>query len=679
MALAPVVLDDLTWSDFSTAAIQRIPAASAGLWTLNAPVDPGITLLDLFGWLLEQRLYWMDQVSNPLNRALFALLGITPNQAVAATTVLYIEPNGASGETSGAVLLPLGTQVQLANGQSPPVFTTLEAVTIFPLADAGPSARFQAPLVTLMVGTNDRSVNLAQGRSPALLDPDGGDTQIVLSFSSAASGSAGGTLALFFELLTPPGLATGWSPNAPTGPPGPNALTWLVTVNGTLTPLDSGQVVDGTLSLRRSGVVVLTIPSGWTVEPNTTADFAVVLRAQQAVNTFPPRISRLIPNVVTAVNSRPTSQLTPEYIQGQVETWRRLPGNVFVLPEGDRPALAPTVKVEITEMSATTPTTWQQVDDLTTAGPDDRMYVLDATAARLRFGDGVTGQLPVPKDTKSVTVSYSVGGGIAGNLGSLLPWVVPGQPALSAWNIVEAAGGADAETIAAVRERAPAVVTYTGRAITQADFEQVATVVPGTAIARADAAIGRHPLFPNRVVPGAVTVFLVPDVPRNSDGSPDYGSDEQFPAGPVADAPTIAAVLAALNQARLVTSEVFVETVNYRPLTINLTVTAQTSDPQALRNSLYQALQQYFDPLVGGDEGSGWPFGGPVRPSTLLKIAQNAIGSAGTISSVSIALDDPSVPAQGCTDVQIGADNLVVLTDVVVSIVSPPAGQGGLP
>lgn len=285
MALAPVVLDDLTWSDFSTAAIQRIPAASAGLWTLNAPVDPGITLLDLFGWLLEQRLYWMDQVSNPLNRALFALLGITPNQAVAATTVLYIEPNGASGETSGAVLLPLGTQVQLANGQSPPVFTTLEAVTIFPLADAGPSARFQAPLVTLMVGTNDRSVNLAQGRSPALLDPDGGDTQIVLSFSSAASGSAGGTLALFFELLTPPGLATGWSPNAPTGPPGPNALTWLVTVNGTLTPLDSGQVVNGTLSLRRSGVVVLTIPSGWTVEPNTTADFAVVLRSRRSTRS----------------------------------------------------------------------------------------------------------------------------------------------------------------------------------------------------------------------------------------------------------------------------------------------------------------------------------------------------------------------------------------------------------
>ena len=222
----------------------------------------------------------MDQVSDPLNRALFALLGIVPNQAQAATTVLYVEPNGSSGETTGAVGLAQGTRVQLAKGQSPPAFTTLESVTSFPLAEVGPSGRFQAPAVTLMVGTNDQSVDLAQGRSPALLDPDGGDTQIVLNLSSAASASAGGTLSLFFELLTPPGLEPGWWPNAPTGPLGPGRSTWLATVNGTLTPLDSAQVVDGTLNLRRSGVVVLTIPSGWTAEPNTTADFAVVLRAR---------------------------------------------------------------------------------------------------------------------------------------------------------------------------------------------------------------------------------------------------------------------------------------------------------------------------------------------------------------------------------------------------------------
>ncbi len=381
--------------------------------------------------------------------------------------------------------------------------------------------------------------------------------------------------------MTPPGLPTGWSPVPPSGPEGPGALTWLVTVNGTQTALTSSQVSDGTLGLRRSGVVVLTIPAGWTAEANTPADFSITLRAQPAVYTFPPRALHIVPNTVAVVNERPTTQLDDTYIEGQVQKWRRLPGNVFVLPAGDRPALASTINVAITEIGETQPKTWTQVADLTTAGPDDRVFVLDAADARLRFGDGIKGRLPVPKDTKSVTVGYTVGGGAAANMGSGLPWVVAGYSGLAVWNVVEATGGADAETVASVRERAPGVVNDTGRAIIQNDFEQLAMVVPGTAIARAYAAIGLHPLFPNQVVPGAVTVFLVPDVPRNSDNSPDYGTDTQFPPGPVADAPTIAAVQTALDQARLVTSEVFVASAIYRPLTITLTVVAQTSDPQA--------------------------------------------------------------------------------------------------
>ena len=180
------------------------------------------------------------------------------------------------------------------------------------------------------------------------------------------------------------------------------------------------------------------------------------------------------------------------------------------------------------------------------------------------------------------------------------------------------------------------------------------------------------------MVPGAVTVFIVPDVPRNSDGSPNYGTTAPFPDGPVADAPTIAAVLAALNQARMVTSEVFVAAANYRPVTIAVTITAAPTNPNAMTSALNKALQQYFDPLIGGDEGSGWPFGGPVRPSTLLRIAQAAIGTTGTVNAVTIALDDTTAAAQGCTDVKIGPADLVVLRQVNIALQSPPAGQGGL-
>ena len=57
MSLPPLVLDDLTWETLTGAARRRIPAASAGAWTLHAPVDPGVTLLELLAYLLEQRLY----------------------------------------------------------------------------------------------------------------------------------------------------------------------------------------------------------------------------------------------------------------------------------------------------------------------------------------------------------------------------------------------------------------------------------------------------------------------------------------------------------------------------------------------------------------------------------------------------------------------------------------------
>ena len=61
MALEPLILDDLTWDDLVQAARSRIPAASRGAWTLHAPVDPGITLLELFAAQLEERLFWLDQ------------------------------------------------------------------------------------------------------------------------------------------------------------------------------------------------------------------------------------------------------------------------------------------------------------------------------------------------------------------------------------------------------------------------------------------------------------------------------------------------------------------------------------------------------------------------------------------------------------------------------------------
>ena len=60
MPLEQIRLDDLSWPDMVQAVRSRIAAVSQEKWTHHAPVDPGVTLLELFAYLLEQRLYWLD-------------------------------------------------------------------------------------------------------------------------------------------------------------------------------------------------------------------------------------------------------------------------------------------------------------------------------------------------------------------------------------------------------------------------------------------------------------------------------------------------------------------------------------------------------------------------------------------------------------------------------------------
>ena len=62
MALPELSLADLGWDDLVGLARRRIAAVTRGEWTLHAPVDAGMTMVELFAWLLEQRVFWLDQV-----------------------------------------------------------------------------------------------------------------------------------------------------------------------------------------------------------------------------------------------------------------------------------------------------------------------------------------------------------------------------------------------------------------------------------------------------------------------------------------------------------------------------------------------------------------------------------------------------------------------------------------
>src|SRR5262249_11055100 len=144
------------------------------------------------------------------------------------------------------------------------------------------------------------------------------------------------------------------------------------------------------------------------------------------------------------------------------------------------------------------------------------------------------------------------------------------------------------------------------RAITADDFKALALSIPGIAIARAHTAVGYHPEFPCHPVAGAITVFVVPQVPREAE---DFETGEAVLA-PATDLGALLELNRRLDARRLVTSEVFVRTVRYRAVRLDVELHGVFAREARLRTALSLLLTKYLDPLVGGDQGEGWPFGG---------------------------------------------------------------------
>lgn len=131
---------------------------------------------------------------------------------------------------------------------------------------------------------------------------------------------------------------------------------------------------------------------------------------------------------------------------------------------------------------------WQGTRSLVGAGPSDRLVAvepLDADHVRLSFGDGVHGRHPV-RDL-SYVAEVRIGRGVRGNIGpNTLVHLVDADPRIaSVTNPLAAVGGADPESLDAVRAAAPAALLDQQRCVTDEDFEAAAREVPSIRLARA--------------------------------------------------------------------------------------------------------------------------------------------------------------------------------------------------
>ncbi|WP_448331383.1 putative baseplate assembly protein [Streptomyces sp. DSM 41534] len=645
MTLPAPKLDDLTWADMMAAVRRRIPAESDGIWTLHAPVDPGVTLLELFAYLLEQRLYWLDQVPDALVVAVLRLLGLEPPRpARPAATVLRL---AARQEGTALPVVPAGTALTRdPTGQI--VFTLDDDVAVLPLAEGGE--------VTVWTD-RDRTADLRARRGIALLASDGAPARVRFTLPLTGEHPAPGPIGLLVELDAPAASVPSWLPGAVADVPPPAELTWSWFRPGTDLSGGFEQVEDGTGGLRRSGVVRLHPPAGW-----TTRDTGLLVTTPAATYAAPPRLLQLAVNV-SAAHHRQHRTATGVDLREQIDAWLRLPGQHLVLPDAAGRLLEATVRLAGQE--------WRPAPDFTFGAPADRLFVLDRAEGALVFGDGLTGRVPHPDPDAHIT--YATGGGRGGNGGMTGNWLPPADRpappgAVSAANLVRAEGGADPETITEARRRAAASLGEVTRAVTADDYATLVRTVPGVAIARAHPAVGAHPGFPCSTVPGAVTVHIVPAAPR------DDLTREDFVAAPLPDPGMLRAAAARLEQTRLLTSEVFVRPPRYREVALRVALSGDPADRTRVSTVLTAALRRFLDPLVGGEDQDGWPFGQPLRPSALLRAAQRALGDLADIAAVAIGLDGAD-PTEECDEVPLGAGELPVLRTVHTRIV--PAVEPG--
>lgn len=362
---------------------------------------------------------------------------------------------------------------------------------------------------------------------------------------------------------------------------------------------------------RIRGWLRLTVPGSW-------ADDAAAA----------PRLRHAGFNVVPATNA----EMSGRYVLGGASG---RPGQHFALRHQN--LLADTLRLSVQESTDPTEalTPWEEAADLAAAGPFDRVFALDREAGIVDFGDGINGAIPplVPGAGNIVVESYRYGGGEGGNLavGAIDKLEAGPASVAGAVNVVVADGGKDAEDLDGAKRRARRDLATRHRAVTKSDFEWIATQTPGVRVARAVAVGRRRPLPAGPGAPAQPPEARCgPPLPAGPTGLDDdvvaHGvvtvvavPDTEGPE-PLPTPSFLRAVCLWLDRHRLVTTELYVVPPQYaRICDLRVTVRPQ---PGFTRTELQDAVEadmaRYLHVLAGGDDGTGFPFGGRLHVAELL-------------------------------------------------------------
>ncbi|MET9934889.1 MULTISPECIES: putative baseplate assembly protein [unclassified Streptomyces] len=649
MALPSPNLDDRRFQQLVDEA-KRYVQQRAPEWTDHNVSDPGVTLIETFAYLVDQLLYRLNRVPDKNYHAFLDLLGIRlfPPTAAAADVDFWL-----SAPQADTVTLPPGTEVTTAGGEADDavVFATTGELRVLP-----------SELTRLVTASrtgeqHDRTGTLAEGLDVPCFQatPEPGDA-LLFGLPTAVP------RCIVAVRLDSRVEGVGVDPRQP-------PLVWEAWNGGGWQACETGD--DTTGGLNRPGEVVVHVPAGHvaSVIGGTRAGWlrCRVTEAEpgQPFYSESPTVREAEVFTVGGTMSVEHAETVTDVPLGVSEG---VAGQTFRLA---RPPVLLDAGPPVVEVSSEEGwLRWEVVEHFGRSLPADRHVRVDATTGEfafppaLREPDGTLrqcGAVP-PKGARIRVARYRTGGGPAGNVArgaiSVLLSSVPYVARVT--NREAARGGVAGESVRDARLRAPEALRMQDRAVTAEDYEIISR--------QAAPSVRRVRCLPAADAPGAVRVLVVPDAVAD-EGDDRLRFEQMIPGEQV-----LSAITASLDERRLIGTRLVVEPPVYQGVTVVARLAAAPGDADAVRKAALDALFRHFNPLTGGPDGTGWPFGRPVQYGEVFGVLQRATGDA-LIEEIRLFPADPVTGRRGAPadriDVGPGALVFSYQHQVVVSATGP--------
>lgn len=588
-------LDDETFEEIVKDARLLIPQFARESWTDHNVHDPGITFLELFAWLAEMQMYQLNRVTEKNYRKFLKLVGISPYDAKPAKVDITFDiKNKATFAEKNDTLVEKGTKITTELDGNWIVFETEEDINVI-----------QSNLKTIISRSNLKVVDNTAANDEddiyfsAFGEKGGIGSTLELGFNEALpQKDIQITFDLFDEDLPSPVIDD-------SDPVFSVSLSWEYLNDGEKWN-ELTLKKDTTLALNRSGRINFDIPSNM---GKNDEKYWIRCLWKDGHYEVAPLINRILINTIPAVQVEDIEEIVP--IQKVND-----PDKVLIVPDKKvelkvKPVLTGSLKI-IVEGSSDEKNMWIEKDDFESSGPEDKHYLFNPEEGEITFGNGLNGRIPV----EEIKISYKTTLGQKGNVPKGQKWVSEetGSGIIIKENYKQATGGQDAESIEQAKSRAKKDFRGFYRAITSEDYEQLALSTPGLRVSRAKAIPNYHPKYPCIDIPDSTTVVIVPYA-RGDENTPVPGKN------------FLQTVSSFLDTRRLITADLHVIGPEYVKIAVTCNVRIKKkSSPTEVTKRIQNELNKFLDPLKGGPDGKGWPFGRAVYKSEIYQIINNIEG-----------------------------------------------------